>query len=280
MKWGLALSGGAAYGIANVGVIDVLEQSSIQPDYIAGSSMGAIVGAVYALGHPAAVLRTIAEELDLLNVARLTKTPFKGGLHGGLLRPRLQEILKEYVGNATIGDCRIPFTCVAGRVLDPIDWHTILQKGFIDHFLERVTPHIFDKETLLIDAILASSAIPVIFSPYVIRGQEYVDLVHFGSIPSRVLRQNAQPDLVIATDTNPSYKALRRILPPGWDTFLEEGEKQLDLDRKDADVLIVPEHPYAIFRFDKASAFIKAGQKAALKKLPEIQDVLKKGYVI
>jgi len=274
-SWGLALSGGAAYGIANVGVIEVLEQEGLHPDYIAGSSMGAIVGAVYALGHPAAVLRTIVEELDMLNVARLSKKPFQGGLHGGLLRPRLQEILEEYIGEATIGDCRIPFACVAGRILDPIKWQTILKKGFIDHFLERVTPYIFDKDTRLIDAVLASSAIPVVFSPYVIQDQEYVDLVHFGSIPSRVLRQQFQPDLVIATDTNPSYKTLRRILPDAWDIFLEEGEKQLDLDRKDADVLIVPDHPYAIFRFDKASAFIKAGQKETLKKLPEIQKVLK-----
>lgn len=274
-RWGLVLSGGAAYGLANIGVIDVLERENLKPDYIAGSSMGAIVGAVYALGHPAQELHTIAAELDMLNVARLSKKPFKGGLHGGLFRPQLREILERHIGDATIADCTIPFVCVAGRVLDPVHWHKILRKGFVEHFLENVTPYIFPPETKVIDAILASSAIPVIFEPLELEGQKYVDLVHFGSIPSRIMRQTFGPDVIIATDTNPSYKALRKILPDAWDQFLQEGEKHLNRDREDADVLLVPEHPYAIFRFDRAEAFIVAGQKETQQKLPAIIQALK-----
>lgn len=275
MSWGLALSGGAAYGIANAGVIEALEEHGLRPDFVAGSSMGAIVGAVYALGNPPSALRNLCEELHVLSAVKIAENPLQGGLHGGLLRPRLQELLTELIGDACIGDCRIPFTCIAGRVLDPIAWHKILKKGFVDHFLERVTPYVFPKETKLMDAILASSAIPVIFSPMEVEGHEYVDLVHFGSIPSRILRNERHPDIVIATDTNPTYKNLRNILPSAWDTFLQEGEKQLDLDRKDADVLIVPEHPYAIFRFDKSLDFYEAGKKAVEEKFSELKVILK-----
>src|SRR3989338_1204623 len=79
-SWGLALSGGSAFGIANAGVIEVLERENLRPNCIVGSSMGAIVGALWALGCTTKDMRAVCSGLSLLSVASLSDTPFQGGL--------------------------------------------------------------------------------------------------------------------------------------------------------------------------------------------------------
>src|SRR5687768_8424674 len=116
MKRGLVLSGGAAWGLANIGVLQVLEENSFSFDYIAGSSMGAIVGGVYALGIPIEKFEKVAQKLSMSSVAQVHKHTLHGGLHGGFLKPQLQKHLEPLIGRATVGDCKIPFLCVAGKV--------------------------------------------------------------------------------------------------------------------------------------------------------------------
>jgi len=276
MKWGLVLSGGAALGLSNAGVLRVLEAENLKSDSIAGSSMGAIIGALYAYTGSTAALEKLCDSLTLTNAARLSDNPLKDGLHGGLFRQHLALHLDEYLGDATIADCRIPFVCVAGRVKKPVDWLRIVRPGFTDHILECVEVHVFEPQTRLIDAIMASSAIPVIFSPVKIGKDTFVDLVHFGAIPARTLRSMHNPDVIIATDTNPEYGALVNLLPASWKEFLDRGYAELEKSKRSCDLVIRPAAPAAVFRFDKASAFLEAGEKAAREKLPEIVALLKR----
>ena len=81
--WGLVLSGGAACGLADVGVLEVLHEAGLRPACIAGSSMGAIVAAPYAMQHPPSVMRELLGSLAPAKVVRLSKRPLRGGLHGG-----------------------------------------------------------------------------------------------------------------------------------------------------------------------------------------------------
>src|SRR3989338_8730299 len=259
--WGLVLSGGAAYGLANAGVLEVLEREGLTPDYIAGSSMGAIVGSIAALGHSVKDLRSLQEELLMSNVARLSEAPFAGGLHGGLLQQSLEDHLRELIGDARIGDCRIPFLCVAGRVQKPLRWMNIFFRGFHIHAKERIAFHIFDNDTKIIDAIMASSAIPVVFSPVKIGNDTFVDLCHFGSVPARTMRRTFQPDIVIATDTNPWWDPKK--WPGGWGEFIAEGQKEIDKSLGVCDLIIRPEPAASVFRFDQMQAFWEAGKRAA-----------------
>lgn len=277
MTWGLVLSGGAAYGLANAGVLSVLEREGLRPDYVAGSSMGAIIGALYALTGSMERVMPLCEILRMDNVARLSEQPLKGGkLHGGLLRPQLEKHLKDLLGDARIGDCVIPFVCVAGRVKEPIAWSRVVLPGFTDDVLRKVEPVSFGPGTRLLDAIMASSAIPVVFSPVMIDGQEYVDLVHFGAIPARTLRDIHHPDVLIATDTNPAYSALMAYLPRSWNEFLQRGYAELERSKAACDLVITPELTSAPFRFDKARDFVAAGEKAAQEALPDVRRLLQR----
>ncbi len=275
MKRGLVLSGGAAWGLANIGVLHVFERENITFDCIAGSSMGAIVAGAYALGISVREIERIASEISLLSVATMSEKPFAGGLHGGMLNQSLREILHDAVGDARIGDCNIPFVCVAGKVKKPVDWLTIWKPGFTEHFLDAVQPHVFSSDAAMIDALMASSALPIIFSPVRVGDDTFVDLVHFGSIPARRLRSLHSPDVVIGTDTSPRYDKVGKFLPEAWKEFIRRGHDEMDADRSACDAVIVPVMPKAIFRFDRAAEFIEAGRLEAEKSLPELRKVLK-----
>ncbi len=274
MKRGLVLSGGAAWGLANIGVLQVLEREKFLFDSIAGSSMGAIVAGAYALGLGTGAIARTASQISLLKVARVSGPPFMNGLHAGFLRQELENILFPLIGSACIGDCSIPFVCVAGKVSRPVQWERILLPGFTEHFFECITPHVFADETRMIDALLASSAIPVIFAPVKIGQDTFVDFVHFGALPARQLRALHSPDRVIGTDTNPRYGALRRFLPSPWREFMDRGHREIENDRQACDLIIQPKMPAQMFRFDRADDFIEAGRVAAAHHLKEIHSVL------
>ena len=274
MSWGLVLSGGAAFGLANGGVLDVLDREGFRPDYVGGSSMGAIIGAMYAMDIPVATMRECVRAIRPTNVARMTARPFHHGLHGGLLQQSLERHLGPLLGDTRIADTRIPFICVAGRVREPIRWLHILKKGFTEEILANVDLHVFSPETKLLDAVMASSAIPVVFSPVEIDGAQYVDLCHFGPIPARTLKDHFHPDVIVATDTYPSYEKLRGFLPGGWNAFLQAGYREIEKSKAVCDLIIKPEMPFALFRFDKGEAFWTAGMRAAEEKLPEIRRIL------
>jgi NTE family protein len=280
MSWGLVLSGGAAYGIANVGVLEVLEEEGLKPDCIAGSSMGAIVGGLYALGYAPSVLRDLCSKLELMKIVERNTESLRKGLHVGLLSPTLETHLEHLVGNAKLSDCKIPFVCVAGKVREPIEWTRILQKGFTEHVTERVEPYVFPPETRMIDAMKASSAIPVVFSPVKIGNDEFIDLVHFGAIPARTLRDTFHPDKIIATDTMPQYKGIRWMLPHSWREFLDTGYMEIAKSRNICNVVIRPKLRGRPYRFDKAMEFVEDGRTATEKALPQIRTILQSTDVV
>lgn len=273
-QWGLVLSGGAAYGLANVGMLEVLEEHDLKPAYIAGSSMGAIVGSLAALGLPASLFRTIAEQLTVINVASFQKKPFRDGLHGGLMRQEIETLLGPHIGNACIGDCEIPFVCVAGRMKEPIDWLKIFQKGFTEHVLSCVEKYTFPPETKLMDALLATSAIPVLFSPMKIGDDTFIDLCNYGAIPARTLRDVYNPEVLLATNTNPRMKALEAFLPGPWRHFIEAGEEELARSIAVCDFVIEPEMVSMPLRFDKAAEFMDEGKRVAEERIEEIIELL------
>ncbi|MDD4287818.1 MAG: patatin-like phospholipase family protein [Candidatus Peribacteraceae bacterium] len=274
MSWGLVLSGGAAFGIANGGVLEVLEREGLKPDCIAGSSMGAIIAAGCAFGISLDHIHEAVRQLTIVSVARFSDLPLRHGLHSGIFRHEVERLMRPFFGDATIGDCRIPFVCVAGKVHKRIAWSHIVRRTFRQEFENAVSHYVFPPETRLVDALAATSAIPVVFSPVEIAGQTFVDLCHFGPIPARALKDRFHPDRIVATDTHPTYDTLRTFLPTGWREFLEAGDQAIAEDKAVCDVLISPVPPYVLFRFDKGEAFWEAGKKAAEKSLPHVKALI------
>lgn len=109
-RLGLALGSGAARGIAHIGVLKVLDAEGLAPDVIAGTSMGAMVGAFFAAGIPADEIERIALELDVQSLMGLGEVAIrKGAVFSGA---KVEEFLRQHLP-ATFEELRIPFGCVA-----------------------------------------------------------------------------------------------------------------------------------------------------------------------
>ena len=124
------------------------------------------------------------------------------------------------------------------------------------------------------DALLASSAVPVVFSPVRIDDDEFIDLVHFGAIPARSLRATASPDVVIATDTQPDYEAVEPFLPARLREFLAAGREETALSMAVCELVMRPLLPASMLRFDRSAEFIAAGRQVAEENMDAIERLL------
>ena len=107
---GLALGSGAARGMAHIGVLKVLEAEGLRPDAIAGTSMGALIGAFYAAGIPVDEIERIALGFDVRTVTGVSEMALgKGAVFSGT---KVQAFLREYLPE-TFEELRMPFGCVA-----------------------------------------------------------------------------------------------------------------------------------------------------------------------
>jgi NTE family protein len=172
---GLALGGGAARGWSHIGVIRVLEQAGIKPDIICGTSIGALVGAVYAAGEldrfEQWVLRLkISEVVSYMDVS----------LSSGLLKgERLMEFFRRDYADRAIEDLSIPFAAVA----------TSLKTG----------AEVWLREGSILEAVRASIALPGLFEPSLKDGVILVDGGLVNPVPVSLARAIGA-DFVIAVD--------------------------------------------------------------------------------
>lgn len=166
---GLALGSGAAFGYAHVGVLKVLEENGIEVDIISASSIGAVIGAMWAVGLPSARLIEILKTLDRKTTFfRLFGFGDLSVAHRGFFKgEQVLRFLKSYVGDVSFRDLQIPIKIVA----------TDLATGF---------PVLFSDGSLL-EAIRASISIPGIFRPYQWRGRFLIDGGVADPLPIRVL---------------------------------------------------------------------------------------------
>lgn len=176
---GIALGSGGARGWAHVGVLQRLQEMGAPIACVAGTSVGAIVGAAYAAGR-LDVLEDLSHRLDWRSVARLfveVSFPRSGLINGR----RVQQLLQDVVGAANIEDLSVPYAAVATDLLseEPV----VLRRG------------------PLIDAIRASIAIPGIFVPARIGGRDLIDGGTTNPLPVDVAR-HLGADRVIAVDIN------------------------------------------------------------------------------
>lgn len=157
-KIGLCLSGGGAKGIAHAGVLKFLEEQHLTVDELAGTSSGAIVACMYASGKKPDDILNFFKSVYLFSLKHFT---FKRG--GMLNSTAFSNYFYEVFGETKIGDLKINTKITA----------TDLVKGRLK---------IFDNNTRIVDAILASTAVPGVVTPHVINGTIYGDggiLNHF-----------------------------------------------------------------------------------------------------
>ncbi len=171
---GLALGAGGSRGIAHIGFLKALEEEGVFPDYICGSSMGAVVGAAYASGMTTEDIWGAVKKLRLLDL--VTPTKQRGGMFG---TKKMRSLLRKYMGDITFEELHIPFHCVA----------TDMRSQSLVEF----------SEGNVVDAVVASSSIPSVFHPFIKDGMRLVDGCVLERVPaSQVKKMGA--DVVVAVD--------------------------------------------------------------------------------
>lgn len=177
LKIGLALGSGSARGWAHIGVIKALEEQGIQPDMVAGCSIGALVGAAYSGGHLESLEQWV-RALSFWDVVKLLDVRMAGGLiEGGSLMSSFESQLRD----ADIESLALPFAAVATDLASGREiW---LQKGSLPA------------------AVRASIALPGLFSPVELEGRWLVDGGLTNPVPVSLCRAMGA-DLIIAVNLN------------------------------------------------------------------------------
>ncbi len=267
-KVGLALSGGAARGLAHIGVIDVLEREGIPIDMIAGTSAGAMVGAVYASCRDSEIIKKHALSIDWKKLASLLDLSFlKSGLFKG---KKIEKLLADYIGgNINFADLKIPFACVATDI--DTGEEVVINTGPVP------------------EALRATISVPGIFT-VARRGDRYlVDGGLTTPVPVDIVKQMGA-DFVIAVNVNPpvtgrSSKADKKqvktrkepnifhvMMQSIYITTYVVARNSL----ANADIVIEPDLKHiGAGEFQKASEAILIGQQAATDAIPEIKKKLK-----
>ena len=247
-KVGLALGGGAARGIAHVGVIKVLEEHGIVANYVAGTSAGSLIGALYCSGYTWQQIRDIVADVnwgDLVQPALFSSK--------GLVNPsKLEKLLDRLISNKTFEELEIPLNVVSVDLLT----------GELYLFHEGSVAR----------AVRASSSIPGMFSPLEWNGRVLVDGGVKNNVPADIVRDMGA-DIIIAVDVNANA-----IKPEGpenvFDVMMYSMRIMLDDEQRieeNADFLIRPNlEGYSYYNLKNAEALIDLGEAAAREQIGKI----------
>ncbi|APQ17118.1 patatin-like phospholipase family protein [Maribacter hydrothermalis] len=282
-KVGLVLSGGGAKGMAHIGALKVIEEAGVQIDYIGGSSMGAIVGALYAAGYSAAELDSMfnATNFGSLiqdNLPRSAKTfyekedseryaltlPFKNfkvsvppAYSGG------QNIYNEFVKLLyhvkDIDDFNklpTPFVCIATDI--ETGKQVVLNSGYLP------------------EAILASGTLPSLFEPTIIDDKVLIDGGVVNNYPIDEVRAMGA-DIIIGVDVQHDLSE-RDALLSATEILLQINNYRtvadMQIKAKKTDIYIKPHiEKFSIIEFNKLNEIIKTGEDAANLKIEELKKI-------
>ncbi len=248
MRIGLALGGGATKGFAHIGVIKALEANGLTPDVVSGTSVGSVVGALYASGMDA---QTLQDKAMALNEGTIRDLQLSAA---GLVKGRkLQDFINEQVGNQPLDKLPKPFVAVATRLED--GKRTVFARGNTGQ------------------AVRASSSIPGLFEAVKIGKYHYVDGGVISPVPVDAARELGA-DVVVAVDISdkPRGKTPTSMLDTMNQSIAIMGQKLGQLELANADVVVRPQVlDIGTLDFSKRSQAIAEGEKAALAALPELQ---------
>lgn len=247
---GLALGSGAAKGYAHIGVLQVLEKENIPIDIIVGSSMGSLIGALYASGIDANMLEKLSKQIHRKQWVDLV-VPKVGLIAGDKIKAIIQLLTK----NKSFEELNIKLGVIATDLISKES--VLISKGNVA------------------EAVRASIAIPGIFCPGVINGKPLFD----GGVLERVPVKQAKlmgADIVIGVELGfSSTDKVNNIYDILFQTFDVMGREIQSLKRYECDILITPElSKIDYLAFNQVSSCILRGCEATEKVLPIIKQCI------
>lgn len=249
---GIALGGGFARGIAHVGILKVLEEENIPIHAIAGTSVGALIGACYCSGLSPADMEEVSRKTRFTSFARWTLSRC-----GFASSDRMIAYLNKTLKCKTFEELRIPLGVTA------TDFNT--GEGVVFH------------SGSMIDPVRASCSYPGMFLPVEMGGRYLVDGMLSHPVPTRPLREMGA-DKVIAVHLKGTWSnggAPRHLFDVIGQSFAIAQDAMSSLWRNAADIVVEPEvSGFAYDDFKRAADLIKAGEVAMRKALPEVKKWL------
>ncbi|RAV29519.1 patatin-like phospholipase family protein [Sinomicrobium soli] len=286
VRVGLVLSGGGAKGLAHIGVLKAIEEAGVRIDYIGGTSMGGIIGALYASGYRAEQLDSIFHVVDFSeliqdNLPRSARTfyekenyeryaltlPFdrfrvsfpRALSKGQNIYNLLVKLLYHVNDVEDFSKLPIPFFCIATNV--ETGEAVKLDKGYLP------------------EAILASGAFPSLFNPVDIDGNVLIDGGVVNNYPIRELRKLGA-DKIIGVDVQDPL-ADRDQLSSAMDILFQINNyrtvNDMKLKREETDVYIKPDiKGFSVVSFDKGPVIIANGEEAGREHIAELEALAAK----
>lgn len=248
-KIGIALSGGATLGAAHIGVLQVLEREGIRPDFVAGTSAGALVGAVYCAGVP---LDELADLFINMKWPTLIKLSIPRPISLFDMQP-MDKVIKKIIGDCDFKDLKIPFAAIGCDLMTG-------ERVVLDH--GPVAP-----------AIRASASVPGIFTPVEIDGRMLVDGGVVDNLPVEQIRaMGAQ--FTIASDVSNRGESSKRpenlfaVLQTMFNIMQARGAL---VDSDECDCYIRPDiSGFSCWGFSEGQKILEEGKKAAERALPQL----------
>ena len=286
LKVGLVLSGGGAKGLAHIGALKVIEDSGVQIDYIAGTSMGAIVGALYASGYRANELDSIFRQINFNSLiqddfSRSSKTfyekedaeryaislPFDGykisfpqAISGGQkVYNELVSLLYHVKDVRDFNQLPIPFFCMA----------TDIENGTAIRLDNGYLP----------EAIMASGTFPSLFEPMELDGKLLIDGGVLNNYPIAELK-SLGANFIVGVDVQHDLSS-RASLGSATDILLQINNfrtaEAMKTKSNDTDIYIRPNMaPYSVIDFDRGVEIVAEGARAAFLKEKALIELSKK----
>ncbi len=241
LTFGITLSGGGARGIAHVGVLKALEEHEIFPNCVSGTSMGAIVGVLYAAGFKPCEIEEIFHNEKIYRSFKV-----EWFSRGFLSLARVKDILAKYIEVDDFESLKKPFSLGVSN-------------------LNTGRGEVINKGGNLKDWVVASASIPVIFSPVNINGNYYVDGGLFQNLPSEALV--GQCNYIIGSSVNPitrefKVESTKQVAERVFNLAIAQNVYQ---SRIYCDFFIEPRHirQYTTWDYSKLDELIEEGYMAA-----------------
>src|SRR5215467_8590957 len=249
-KLGLALGGGFARGLAHIGVLKVFEEEGIPIDFIAGTSVGAVIGASYASGISAKELGEIATLVRFKDFSRWTVSRF-----GLFSNDKMADFLTKFLRCKTFEELRIPLAVTATDILTG-------------------EPAVFTSGNL-VDPVRASCAYPGMFLPVNINGRLLVDGLLAHAVPSTPLRAMGA-ERVIAIYLSAHWvkpKGPRHVFDLIGQCFSIAQAKMCGPWKAASDIILEPAiGEFGYDDFARSKELIQAGETVARAALPQIRQ--------
>ncbi|MBQ3235025.1 MAG: patatin-like phospholipase family protein [Clostridia bacterium] len=259
IKTCFVLGAGGARGIAHIGFLQAMDENGIKPDFIAGCSMGSVIGGCYASGMKPADMLKIVDTMKMSQLADASIFPFnkKSILKSAKLRKRLEELL----GDKTFSDLQIPFECIAGDIVT--GEVVVLKTGSVA------------------EAVRASSSIPAVFRPVEMGNRVLVDGGIFMPLPLTCVK-DFNADAVIVVDVLgplPDYQKNKGLLNHVLRTVDANSAylRRRQLKSYRHDLLICPElGNMSQFKVENLRFAYEQGYKAGLENAQKIKEIIEK----